>query len=93
LENIIEGANAWTWVSLTLIAATLLVATLTVQPLDGGLRIGLTGKFFAVAAALAALHFIVRHRLSEDELRDWSRCRSPRCSSSSACTGARCSPT
>ena len=41
------------------------------QPVDGGLRVGLTGKFFAVAAALAALAFIVRHRLSEDELRDW----------------------
>ncbi|MBL8465923.1 MAG: permease, partial [Thauera sp.] len=70
-ENISEGANAWTWISLGLIAATLLVAALAVQPVDGGLRIGLTGKFFAVAAALAALHVIVRHRLSEDELRDW----------------------
>ena len=70
-ENISEGANAWTWISLALIAATLLVAALAVQPVAGGLRIGLTGKFFAVAAALAALHVIVRHRLSEDELRDW----------------------
>ena len=26
LENIIEGANAWTWVSLTLIAATRVVS-------------------------------------------------------------------
>ncbi|AVR88031.1 permease [Thauera aromatica] len=71
LENIVEGSNAWTWISLTLIAATLLVAALAVQPVEGGLRIGVTGKFFSVGAALAALHFIVRHRLSEDELRDW----------------------
>ena len=70
-ENIVDGANVWTWISLGLIAATLLVAALAVQPVDGALRIGLTGKFFAVAAALAALHVIVRHRLSEDELRDW----------------------
>lgn len=71
LENIVNGVSSWTWVSLTLIAATLLVAALAVQPVAGGLRVGLTGKFFAIAAALAALHFIVRRRLSEDELRDW----------------------
>mgnify|MGYP000877287364 CR=1 FL=1 len=71
LENIIDGTNAWTWISLGLIAATLLVAALSVQPVEGGLRIGLTGKFFGVTAALGALHFIVRHRLNEDELRDW----------------------
>ncbi len=154
-ENISEGANAWTWISLALIAATLLVAALSVQPVDGGLRIGLTGKFFAVAAAFAVLGL---HRapppergraarlavgvvaLREADLpaagggrvhrrhdprdrsarsgsrcwpaptrspatwrawcsacsctsRPWSRCRSRRCSSSSACTAARCSPT
>lgn len=71
LENIVEGANAWTWASLALIAATLLVAALSVVPGEDGVRIGLTGKFFGVAAALAALHAIVRHHLSEDELRDW----------------------
>ncbi|WP_341649191.1 permease [Thauera humireducens] len=71
LENIADGANAWTWISLALIAATLLVAALAVQPVEGGLRVGLTGKFFGVAAALAVLSYIVRHRLNEDELRDW----------------------
>jgi uncharacterized membrane protein YraQ (UPF0718 family) len=71
LENIQDGPNAWTWTSLGLIALTLLIAALAVQSVAGGLRIGLTGKFFGVAAALAVLYFIVRHRLSEDELRDW----------------------
>ena len=71
LDNIIDGANTWTWLSLALIAATLLVAALAVQPVSGGLRVGLTGKFFAIAAALAALHFIMRRHLTEDELRDW----------------------
>ena len=58
-------------ISLALIAATLLVAALAVQPVDGGLRIRLpTGKFFAVAAALAALG----HRAPSPErgrTRDW----------------------
>ncbi len=71
LENIQDGPNAWTWASLMLIAATLLVAALAVQPLPGGLRIGLTGKFFGVAAALAVLYVLIRDRLTEDELRDW----------------------
>lgn len=71
LENIQDGPNAWTWTSLGLIAATLLVAALSVQPVTGGLRIGLTGKFFGVAAALAVLYVLIRDRLTEDELRDW----------------------
>lgn len=71
LENIQDGANAWTWASLALIALTLLCAALSVQAVPGALRIGFTGKFFGVAAALAVLQFMVRHRLSAEERQDW----------------------
>jgi hypothetical protein len=50
---------------------TLLAAALSVQPVPGGLRVGLTGKFFGVAIGLAALYAIARQRLSEDEVGDW----------------------
>ncbi|TYC58826.1 permease [Zoogloea oleivorans] len=71
LENIENGPNAWTWTSLGLIAVTLLVAALSVQALPGSLRVGLTGKFFAVAVCLAVLSAIARRHLSEEQLRDW----------------------
>lgn len=71
LENIQDGPNAWTWASLALIALTLLVAALSVQAVPEGLRVGMTGKFFAVAISLATLYAIARHRLSEQQLGDW----------------------
>ncbi|MBY4594180.1 permease [Ottowia caeni] len=55
LEDIIEGANIWTWVTLGLTAATLLVAALRFTPQTGGLELAITGRFFAVAACLWAV--------------------------------------
>ncbi len=71
LENIQDGITGWARTSLALIAATLLFAALSIQATPEGLRIGFTGKFFGVALALGALHFVAWNRLSEDELRDW----------------------
>jgi len=70
MERIHEGFNRWTWTALGLIAATLLVASLAVQAVPEGLRIGFTGRFFGVFAALGLLGAI-GSRLSTDELRDW----------------------
>ncbi len=71
IENIQNGANRWTGISLALIAVTLLLAALAIRATPTGLRIGLTGKFFGVALALAVLLQIGRRHMSEDELQDW----------------------
>jgi uncharacterized membrane protein YraQ (UPF0718 family) len=71
LEHIHDGTTHWTRLCFALIAATLLVAALAVQATPEGLQVGLTGKFFAVALALVALHVLAWRRLTEDELRDW----------------------
>ena len=71
LETIHDGVTGWTRASLALIAATLLVATLSVQPAAGSLRIGFTGRFFAVAAILAMLGRVAARRLEPDAMRDW----------------------
>jgi uncharacterized membrane protein YraQ (UPF0718 family) len=70
LENIVDGANRWTWATLGLTAATLLVAALNLTPRADGLELAITGRFVAVAACLWA----VRHyagTLEADDRRAW----------------------
>jgi hypothetical protein len=55
LDNIVEGANRWTWVALGLAATTLAVAALQLTPHAGGLQVALTGRVFAVALTLWAV--------------------------------------
>jgi len=55
MENIIEGANRWTWIALGLAATTLLVAALAFTPHAGGLEVAFTGRVFAVGLALWAV--------------------------------------
>lgn len=70
LENIIEGANRWTWVTLGLTASTLLVAALRFTPQAGGLEVAITGRFFAVAACLWAVwHYA--SALEADDRQAW----------------------
>jgi uncharacterized protein len=70
LEDIVEGANRWTWVALGLTAATLLVAALKLTPGPDGLEVGLTGRALAVGLALwAVLHHA--RRLAADAWRAW----------------------
>lgn len=70
-ETIHEGFNAWARAGLGLIAATLLVASLAVHESAAGLAIGFTGKFFAVAAFLAALSAVGRWMIAREDLQAW----------------------
>jgi hypothetical protein len=70
LENIVEGANGWTWVTLGLVAATLWVAALQWRVHPGGVEVVLTGRTLAVAAAIAAVVVYAR-RLEPGALNAW----------------------
>ncbi len=70
LENIIEGPNRWTWITLGLAATTLLVAALRLTPVAGGLEVGLTGRVLAVAASLGACWHFAR-QLGADDRQAW----------------------
>jgi uncharacterized membrane protein YraQ (UPF0718 family) len=70
LENIVEGANRWTWTALALAAATLLVAALRLAPGPAGLEVSITGRTLAVALALGAVWQQAR-RLEPDAWRAW----------------------
>ncbi|HET8706257.1 MAG TPA: permease [Pseudomonadales bacterium] len=70
MENIIEGANRWTWLSLLLSALTLLLATLKLSPSSTGLEIGVTGRVVAEALALMAAYWFAR-QLTPDDRQAW----------------------
>lgn len=70
MENIVEGANRWTWIALALTAFTLALAALRLLPAQGDLQIVVTGRVCAVGAALwATLHFA--RRLDADARHAW----------------------
>jgi hypothetical protein len=71
MENIFDGFNAWTWISLGLVALTLLIAAVGMSPHAGGLDILVNGKFFGVLIALLILGWILKSKLTEDETRDF----------------------
>jgi len=70
MENIVEGANRWTWITLGLAATTLLVAALRLTPGSEALQVAFTGRVFAVGLALWA---VLRYacRLSSDNWQAW----------------------
>lgn len=70
MENIIEGATRWTWLTLALTAATLLLAALRINPHPAGLELVLTGRSVAVALALWAVLSYAR-RLTPQDWRAW----------------------
>ena len=70
LEDIVEGANRWTWVALVLTVATLLVAAIKLTPGADGLEVALTGRALAVGLALWAVLHQAR-RLDADAWRAW----------------------
>jgi hypothetical protein len=71
LENVLEGANRWTGITLGLIALTLMVASVGMEPVGSSLLLRFPGKFFAVLMALVALAWLALTRLTEHERRDW----------------------
>lgn len=70
LEDIIEGANRWTWIALGLTAATLLAAALKFTPHAGGLEIAFTGRAAAEGVAMLGIAAMGR-RLGSEALRSW----------------------
>lgn len=71
VEDIFDGFNAWTWISLILVGLTLLIAALKLAPAAAGVTLALTGKFFGVLLTTIALGWLLKTQLSEDEKREF----------------------
>ena len=70
MENIMDGANRWTWVALGLAATTLLVAAARLTPVADGLELALTGRVLGVGLALGAVWHVAR-QLPANVWQDW----------------------
>ena len=67
LENVFDGLNRWSVISLTLMAITFLCAAVGMTPHAGGLDIFVNGKFIGVALSLAAIYGLLVTKFTEDE--------------------------
>ena len=70
-EKIHDGANAWTWAAFGVIIFTLLVASTRMEPLQGGLKVLLTGRTLAVVIFMLILGLMTGRSLSTEERTDW----------------------
>jgi len=70
IENIFEGLNSWTWISLGLVGITLLIASLGIVPSSAGVALYITGKTIGVLLIIISLGWITKNRLTEGEIRN-----------------------
>lgn len=70
-EKIHDGFNNWTWISIGLVGLTLLIASLGFTPQADELVVLITGKTIGVFLCLALLAWLLRYKLSEQEIRDF----------------------
>ena len=71
LNNVDQGYNRWTWVSLGVTGLTLIVAALRLAPHAGGLDVLFTGKALGVAAAMLALWYVAHEYFDDYQIQEW----------------------
>jgi uncharacterized membrane protein YraQ (UPF0718 family) len=71
LNTIDERFNRWSWIALSFIALTLLVAALSITPQDGGLVIGITGRFLGELVVLSSVGYVAWKYLDAHEIQEW----------------------
>lgn len=69
MNDVVNGFNRWTWVTLGLVILTLLLAAPTTA--TGSLVIHLTGRLVVEAVLLISISLIALHYLTRDELAEW----------------------
>jgi len=70
IEHIHDGFTKWTWLSIGLVGFTLLIAALGITTDTGGLTLHFTGKFFSVLLAVILLGWMLKSKLTRNEVRD-----------------------
>jgi hypothetical protein len=71
LNTVDEKFNRWSWVALCFIALTLLVAALNITSQDGGLLVGITGRFIGELIVLAGVGVVAWKYLDPYDVQEW----------------------
>lgn len=71
LNTIDERFNRWSWIALGFVAFTLLVAALSITSQDGGLVIGITGRFMGELVVLSGVAWVAWKYLDAYEVQEW----------------------
>ena len=71
LNHIYDGFTTWTYVALGLVTLTLIVASFSVSAVEGGLRVGVTGKLIAEVILLAAVWWGAVRFFDAYERQEW----------------------
>lgn len=69
LENVVERFNRWTYAAMTLVALTLLMAAPTFA--EGSIVIGVTGRFVAELALVAAIGVVAARSFEQQQIAAW----------------------
>jgi len=71
LNLVFDGFTMWTYVALGLVTLTLIVASFSVSAVEGGLRVGVTGKLIAEVILLAAVWWTAVRFFDAYERQEW----------------------
>ncbi len=71
IKKIHEQFNGWTWISIELVGFTLLLASLKLTPTVDGLTVAITGKFIGVLLCILFLAWMLKYKLTKQEIRDF----------------------
>jgi uncharacterized membrane protein YraQ (UPF0718 family) len=71
LNRVDEGLTTWTYVALGLVTLTLVVASFRVVAVEGGLRVGITGKLIAEVVLIAAVWWMAVKGFETYEVQEW----------------------
>jgi uncharacterized membrane protein YraQ (UPF0718 family) len=71
LGNIYDGFTTWTYVALSMVTLTLIVASFSVSAVEGGLRVGITGKLIAELILLAAVWWTAARFFDAYQRQEW----------------------
>ncbi len=71
LNTVDEGFNAWTYVALGLVTATLIVASFQVSADADGLAVGITGKLVTEIVLIAAVWWMAATQFDPYDVQEW----------------------
>ncbi len=71
LKNILDGFTPWTYLTLGLVTLTLVVASFSIAVTEGGLAIGINGRFVSEVVLIFAIWILSAKTFTAGERQEW----------------------